>query len=161
MIHRGKGLWAFPHHSSSLTLRRLSEQLPWFFPHLVCHTFYIPFAGGLFFSPWFWPSYLLMEHNTVSCFPVSLDMTGKAVLRQYSLLFDVHPLLAKWAKTCKASTFADDTELEPLGIFPYKGVKLPQKLRNNAHPILPPHSSVQQVVLESQLCRRHWSRWCV
>lgn len=54
-------------------------------------TFYIPFARGLFFSPWLWPSYLFMEHRVVSCFSLSMDMMGKGlVLKQHSLLIWGH-----------------------------------------------------------------------
>ena len=99
MIHRGQSLWAFPHQSSDLTSRKLSKQLPGFFPHPGCHTFYISFAGGLFLSLSLRPSCHLVEHDDASCFPLSMDNGwGSRGFRQHNSLFRSHLYLVNWVK---------------------------------------------------------------
>lgn len=94
----------------------------------------------------------LSSGGTQRCllFPIVHGHGWKSLrLKQHSLLFRSHLYLVKWAKTYRASTFADDVGLEitePGHLIEGKGVTETQKKKKNAHLIPSLHSSIQKDV---------------
>lgn len=160
MVHRGRGPWASPPHSSHLPSQRLSEPLPGtFLQPAVSHVLYSTCWELIFL---FLIVAQLPSHGTQgsTLFPIVHGHDWKIlVLRQPSLLFGGggRALLAKWAQTSKESTFAYNTELGIIKCVHLTGGNIVMKTQKNVHPI-PLHSVIQQILIEGSLCQRCWTR---